>query len=216
MSHQSTQGPKGVVSGAVFLALALGVAGGVVMGERIKAKRDSQPVDDAPGRTARNGTRFGEYAVVGRSVSINRPRHELFAFWRDFGNLSKFMENIENVRASGENRSIWTIKAPMGQEVEIETEIVQERENELIAWRSVTGSQIETEGRIRFRDGSPGRGTVVEAIVAYKPPAGELGRLVAKLSGREPNIQGRRELKRFKALMETGEIPTSKNRRTAA
>jgi uncharacterized membrane protein len=106
---------------------------------------------------------------------------------------------------------VWTIAAPAWQSVDVETEIVEERENELIAWRSVEGSQIETQGRIGFKDAPNGRGTLVEAVIAYKPPGGELGRMIAKLFGREPNIQGRRELKRFKMLMETGEIATAAN-----
>ena len=216
MNRYQTFQRQGAGSGAIVVALALCVAGGVLMYERWNAKRLRRPVDDAPGRTARHTPRFGDYAVAGRSVSINRPREELYAFWRDFGNLATFMENIEAVQPSGDNRFAWTIKAPAGQTVHLETTIVQERENELLAWRSVEGSGIETEGRIRFRDAPTGHGTVVEAVIAYKPPAGELGRLVAKLFGREPQIQSRRDLKRFKALMETGEIPTAENRKRPA
>lgn len=168
----------------------------------------SHPPDSAPGRTSRQN-RFGDYVVTGKTVTINRPRAELFAFWRDFNNLPRFMENIVSVEPTGRDRMIWTIKAPLGQQVEVETEIVSEHENELISWRSVLGSHIDTEGRVAFRDAPGGRGTEVEAIVAYDPPGGELGRWIAKIFQREPAIQGRRELKRFKMLMETGEIATA-------
>jgi len=168
--------------------------------------------DDAPGRTARNGD-FGEYSVVGKTVTITKPsRGELFAFWRDFTNLPAFMENLERVERLSGDRWRWTIKAPGGGSVDVETEIAQERADELIAWRSVEGSDIDTEGRVRFRDAPGGRGTEVELIVAYMPPLGTAGRIVAKLFQREPRIQARRDLRRFRMLMETGEIATSDNR----
>ncbi|AJE47296.1 SRPBCC family protein [Celeribacter indicus] len=196
------------------LALALGVAvGGVLFGvTRRMATTAPGMRDSAPGRTSRR-SRYGDYAVIGRTVTINRPRSELYAFWRDFGNLPRFMENIEAVEVEGE-LSTWTIRAPAG-EIRVKTRIVSDRKDEEIAWRSVEGSEIDTEGKVMFRDAPGGRGTEVEAVVAYVPPAGELGRLVAKLFRREPELQGRRELKRFKMLMETGEVATAANRRAA-
>jgi uncharacterized membrane protein len=98
---------------------------------------------------------------------------------------------------------------------QVETRIVEERAGELIAWRSTEASDIDTEGRVTFRDAPAGRGAEIEAIVAYRPPAGELGRWIAKLFQAEPSLQGRRELKRFKMLMETGEIATNRNRKAA-
>jgi uncharacterized membrane protein len=111
--------------------------------------------------------------------------------------------------------SVWTIAAPGGTEVELRTEVVEEREGELIAWRTLPGSDVEARGEVRFRDAPAGRGSVVEATVAYAAPGGEIGRLIAKLFQREPAIQGRRELRRLKMLMETGEIATSANRKDA-
>ena len=96
--------------------------------------------------------------------------------------------------------------------VDLETEIAEEREGELIAWRSTEASDIDADGRVTFTEGPAGRGTIVSAEVAYRPPGGEVGRWIAKLFQREPSVQGRRELKRFKMLMETGEIATSSNR----
>jgi uncharacterized membrane protein len=168
--------------------------------------------DDAPKRAARDD-KDGELAIVGRSVLINRPRQELFAFWRDFTNLPQFMEAIESIQMTGEKRSAWKVRAPAGQTVTLETELTDVVEGESIGWRSVEGSQIETTGKVTFIDAPAGRGTVVSADIAYKPPGGDLGRLVAKLFAAEPNIQARHELKRFKMLMETGEITTSANRR---
>ena len=167
--------------------------------------------DDAPGYTQRRS--FGKYDVTGRSVLIGKPRQELYAYWRDFNNLSNFMENLERVEDRGNGRSLWVIRAPAGQTVDVEVEIAREEEGELIAWRSVEGSEIDTEGRVAFRDAPGDRGTFVQLIIAYNPPAGEIGRAVAKLFGREPAVQARHDLKRFKMLMETGEIATSARRR---
>lgn len=188
---------------AVLAAMA-GLAYAVIANQ----PRKSHPADSAPGRTARDRT-FGRYVVSGKTVTINRPRSELYAFWRDFSNLAAFMENVVSVTPTEQNRALWTIKGPMGSTVELESEIVEEREGELIAWRSVEGSQIEAEGKVTFRDAPGDRGTLVTAIVAYHPPGGALGNWVAKAFQREPEVQGRRELKRFKMLMETGEIADS-------
>ena len=205
--------PEGVSPLIPLAAFGAGLVIAGAMGAKAYDRwRERLPADSAPGRTRRGVGRFGEYAVVGRTVTIGRPRAELYSYWRDFRNLSRFMENIEKVEVDGD-RTIWAVAAPAGRSVTLVTEIVEERENELIAWRSLPESDIDTEGRVTFRDAPTGRGTCVEAIVAYKPPGGQLGRLVAKLFQREPNIQGRRELKRFKMLMETGELATAANRR---
>ena len=168
--------------------------------------------DDAPLRTRRDD-KSGDLAFVGRSVTINRPRAELFAYWRDFQNLPTFMENVEKIEFTGSDRAVWTIKAPVGTKVEIETEITEVVEDSSISWRSTEGSQIKTEGRVSFTDAPGDRGTIVSADIGYSPPAGDLGRAVAKLFMAEPNIQARPELKRFKMLMETGEITTPINHR---
>jgi len=209
----STREKAGLATAAAGLGLALGAAAIGAFVQTRKAKEAQG--DDAPGFTARRG--FGQYEVVGRTVTIRRPRAELFAFWRDFQNLAGFMENLEKVQPTGANgRSVWTIKAPAGQTVDVETEIAREVDNELIAWRSVEGSDIDTEGRVTFEDAPGERGTRVGLIIAYDPPAGAAGKAVAKLLQREPAIQARRDLKRFKMLMETGEIATNAMRRSEA
>lgn len=171
------------------------------------------PEDDAPLRARRNDHQ-DDMAVVGKSILIDRPRAELFAFWRDFSNLPQFMVALESVTPSGKDRTRWRIKAPLGQTVELETEITDLRENEAIGWRSVEGSDIRTEGHVTFTDAPGNRGTVLTASIGYTPPAGDLGRAIAKLFAAEPNVQARHELKRFKMLMETGEISTSANHNT--
>jgi uncharacterized membrane protein len=207
----STSHDRTGLATAAGVGLALGAAAVGAFIQTRKAKEAQG--DDAPGFTARRG--FGKYDVIGRTVTIRRPRAELYAFWRDFQNLASFMENLERVQPTGGNaRSVWTIKAPAGQTVDVETEVVREVENELIAWRSVEGSDIDTEGRVTFEDAPGERGTRVGLIIAYDPPGGALGKTAAKLFQREPAIQARRDLKRFKMLMETGEIATNAMRRS--
>jgi uncharacterized membrane protein len=157
-----------------------------------------------------------EAALVGRTVTINRPRAEVYAFWRDFRNLAAFMDNVESVQVGDDRRSHWVIKAPAGRTVEWDSEIIEDVENEAIAWRSLDGADVKNTGRVTFSDGPPGRGTEVTATIVYDPPAGDLGKLIAKLFGREPKVQARRDLRRFKQLMETGEISTSKAETGAA
>ncbi len=189
--------------------LTLAGIGAIALQSRTLAHR---PADSAPGRTAKR-QRFGKFAVTGRTVTISRPRQEIYEFWRDFQNLT-FMENVSTVTEIAPGVMRWTIKAPGDTTVDVDTRIVSDRPGQEIAWRSVDGSDIETEGKVMFRDAPGGRGTEVEAIIAYKPPFGEAGRLIAKLFGREPTVQGRRELKRLKMLLETGEIATSHNRKS--
>ncbi len=147
--------------------------------------------------------------LVGRTVTINRPRSELYAFWRDFANLGRVLENIESVTARDERRSHWVVKAPGGQVVEWDAEVIEDEPDRRIAWRSVEGADVRNAGVIEFREAAPGRGVMVNATMAYEPPAGELGKAIAKLFQKEPKMQTRRDLRRFKQLMETGEISTS-------
>ena len=145
-----------------------------------------------------------------RAVMINRPRQDLYDYWRDFRNLPSFMENVKAVDVLGDARSSWTVPGPAGAEIELVSEITEDRPGEYIAWRSTEDSDIDHEGWIEFRDNAFGRGTEVRVLISYDPPAGAVGKLVAKVMQREPRVQARRELRRFKQLMETGEISTSK------
>ncbi|WP_102108286.1 SRPBCC family protein [Oceaniglobus roseus] len=196
-----------------LLALSAGavLAAGALLWRSADRGLPGRP-DSAPGRTSRR-SRYGDYAVSGRTVTVNRPRQELYAFWRDFTNLPQFMHNVTAVESDGE-QSVWTLRGPFGRNLSVRTRIVSDRPGEEIAWRSTAESEIETEGKVSFRDAPGDRGTEVEALVAYVPPAGRAGQLVAKMFQREPRIQGRREMKRFKMLMETGEVATSANRKS--
>ncbi|MES2495815.1 MAG: SRPBCC family protein [Pseudomonadota bacterium] len=180
--------------------------------------------DDAPMTTSKRSDADSEVAqtlvdpkgssAIGRTVTINRPRSELFAYWRDFANLPTFMDNVVSVEILDASRSHWVVKAPAGRTVEWDAVITEEKEGETIAWASTEGADVPNSGRIDFRDAQGGRGTIVTATILYDPPAGVVGKVIAKLFQREPAIQARRDLRRFKQLMETGEIAT--NARTRA
>lgn len=146
---------------------------------------------------------------VEQVTTINKPIEEVYRFWRNFQNFPRFMRHIESVDLLGASRSRWRAKAPAGMTVQWEAEMVQDRENEWIAWQSVAGSQIENRGSVRFQPAPGARGTEVRVQLEYLPPAGALGRRIAWLFGEEPDQQVKDDLHRFKQLMETGEIPLS-------
>jgi uncharacterized membrane protein len=147
--------------------------------------------------------------LVGRTITVDCPRQEVYEFWRDFQNLPLFMENIEHVTIIDEQRSHWVVCAPGGRTVEWDSILVQDIPGEVISWRSAEGADISNSGRIEFRDAPGNRGTQVTATIVYDPPAGTIGKIIAKLFQKEPKIQARHDLRRFKQLLETGEISTS-------
>ena len=164
------------------------------------AKSDnSAPASDKPGA---NGIQVREV------VTINKSPEELYSFWRDFGNLPKFMNHLESVTASDDTHSHWVAKAPLGRTVAWDAEIINEIPNRLIAWQSLPGADVSSAGSVRFEPALGGRGTEVRVNLDYNPPAGVFGATVAKLFGEEPQIQIAEDLRRFKNLMETGETPT--------
>lgn len=155
--------------------------------------------------------REGEHEAASvRAVMINRPREELYDFWRDFTLFPRFMANVKSVELMESGRSRWVICGPGDSDIELTSEITEDRPGEYIAWKSSEGSEIDHEGWVEFRDNAFGRGTEVRLFISYDPPMGTIGKVVAKVMQREPRIQARRDLRRFKQLMETGEIPTSK------
>lgn len=157
--------------------------------------------------------RHDEGVKVERSFTVNRPAQELYRFWRELENLPRFMKHLESVRVLDGGRSLWVARGPAGTKYQWEAEIHNERPGELLAWRSVEGADVPNAGSVQFRTAPGGRGTEVRVVLEYEPPAGELGRLAAKLFGQDPDAQVREDLRRFKQVVEAGEIPTSDLRR---
>jgi uncharacterized membrane protein len=143
---------------------------------------------------------------VVRAISINRPRSEVYDFWRNFENLPQFMEHLEAVRVTEERRSHWKAKAPAGSSVEWDAEIIDDRPGELIAWRSLPDSEVPNTGSVRFRDAPGNRGTEVVVELRYQPPGGKISAAIAKLFGEEPGQQVASDLRRLKQVLEIGEV----------
>jgi uncharacterized membrane protein len=179
---------------------------------------ESDPRDDAPLSTSKRHDAVTDAtqdladgkgsSIVARAVTINRPVGELFAYFRDFANLPTFMENVERIEVLDQRRSHWVVKGPAGKSYEWTSAITDEVPDRLIAWSSEDGADVPNSGRVEFRDAGA-RGTVVTATILYDPPGGVIGKLIAKMFQREPAIQARRDLRRFKQLMETDEIATA-------
>jgi uncharacterized membrane protein len=145
------------------------------------------------------------------SMTVERTPWDLYQFWRNFENLPRFMEHLESVTVIDDKRSHWVAKAPAiaGGKVEWDAEVINDEPNALIAWRSLENANVDNAGSVRFVPGPEGRGTEVRVVIDYIPPGGRFGKWVAKLFGEEPSQQIREDLRRFKRLMETGEIPTT-------
>lgn len=192
MMHRVGQAAM-ILSGVTLVALAARKATGHRLLPESVAQRASEALAAAPVETA---------------LTIGRPRAELYAFWRRFENLPQFMRHLDEVTDLGDGRSHWIGKSPLGFSVEWDAEIVEERQDQLISWRSLPGSQIHNAGTVFFEDDANGRGTIVRVTMelASANPVGQaVGKVFAPLTERQVT----EDLRRFKQLMETGEIPTT-------
>jgi uncharacterized membrane protein len=165
------------------------------------------------GLTNQQSARAGGGRIAGinvrRSITIGRPREDVYAFWHDFENLPRFMKHLESVTVTGNGRSHWKAKAPAGSSVEWDAEVTADQPNELIAWHSLGNSDVNNAGMVRFSQAPGGRGTEVHVELRYDPPGGALGALFAKMFGEEPGGQIADDLRRFKQVMEIGETMRS-------
>jgi uncharacterized membrane protein len=192
------------------LTAATAVVAGATVVDFMTAQQLSRQGNGSETRTnglpgARERPSTGGVHVV-QTLTIKRPRHEVYGFWHNFENLPRFMVHLESVQTLDNNRSRWKAKAPAGTTVEWEAETIEDRPNELIAWRSLPDSTVPNSGSVSFRDAPANRGTEVRVELEYQPPGGMIGALFAKLFGEEPQQQVKGDLRRFKQVMETGEI----------
>jgi uncharacterized membrane protein len=147
---------------------------------------------------------------VNRSIMVNRPVDEVYRFFRDFKNFSRFMTHVNDVREADETYSRWFVKGPAGMELEWDAEIISDEPNKLISWRSINSPEVESAGSVRFERAPGDRGTFVRVSLNYMPPAGALGAAIAKLFGEEPEAQIKEDLRRLKQILEAGEVATTK------
>ena len=179
------------------------------MGVDTSEGQDSGSADSQTHEPAKApGVRHEKGIKVVCSVTIGKSAAELYGFWRQFENLPRFMYHLERVDNLDSQRSHWVAKAPFGKTVEWNATIINEKDGELIAWQSEEGADVDSTGSVTFKAAPGGRGTEVHVSLSYQPPAGQLGASIAKLFGEEPGQQIADDLRRFKMLMETGEIAT--------
>lgn len=155
------------------------------------------------------GVRAKHGCKVEHSLVVHRPADELFRFWRKLDNLPRVMRHVVSIESVDDQHSHWVAQGPLGATVEWDAEIINEREPDLIAWRSLPGSQVDTAGSIHFKPLSHGRGTLVTISLKYDPPGGKLTAALAELVGAGSEIRIKEDLRRFKNLAEAGEIPTT-------
>ncbi len=189
--------------------LGLALAGGALGLAAYGVYRQVRGQGEQEGHTPDVSVAHGEGEKSIHVVTVNKPADALYRYWRDFANLPRFMQHLAAVQDLGEGRSHWRAKAPLGQTVEWDATIINEIEDALIAWQSVEGAQISNAGSVRFRPAPGDRGTEVRVTLSYAPPAGKMGVAIAKILGEEPGRQVADDLRRFKQLMEAGELPTN-------
>ncbi len=175
-------------------AAAIGAVAAVTVVDGLCAQRHT---------SASSSTRFTA------AVAINRSREECYNYWHDFEKLPSFIEHLKSVRSTGGARSHWVTKGPLGEELAWDAEITEDVPNEVIAWRSLEGGDLSNWGRVRFESAPAGRGTVVRVLVNYEPPLQSGGPVWAAILGADPGERVRRDLMRFKQLLEAGEIATT-------
>lgn len=187
-------------------AVALAVVAGVTALDVLAAVRltGSQGTHSVPSVSGRSDI------YLERSIAISKSPDECYRFWRSFENLPRFMHSLESVRELDEGRSRWVAKGPMAMRLEWTSEITADRAGEEIAWRTLDDAGAANAGSVRFEAAPAGRGTIVRVSLHYSPLGGALGAGLVKLLGHDPQSRIREDLRRFKQVMETGEIPTTR------
>ena len=191
--------------------LALAALGAVLVDRGVRGHcpmYDALNLDTAHDEPARPEEYFHRSIHVQQAVTIDKSPQELYRFWRDFTNLPRIMDHVESVTVEDGKRSHWRAKAPAGYTVEWHAEIINDEPNRVIAWRSLESESVANAGSVRFIPAPDNRGTEVRVTLDYIPPAGRMGAIVASLFGQEPSQQVRSDLRRFKSVMESGEVPT--------
>ena len=153
------------------------------------------------------GTMTGNLGVkIDKAVTVNAPPERVYAFWRNFENLPKIMTNLDRVKVIDDKRSKWVVKAPVGMKVEWEAEIINEKPNELIGWRSIDNALVNHAGSVNFERTPEGTGTVLRVSLQYDPPGGQFGHAVASLFNEDAGTQIEHDLQEFKRAFEAGQL----------
>ena len=156
----------------------------------------------------------GHGTRIEHAITVLKPAVEVYRYWRDFENLPRFMAHLVDVDTTTDGQSHWVAEGPLGLKVEWDAKLVSDIPNRLIAWRSLPGADVDTAGSVRFEELQHGRGTEVRVELKYDPPAGKVGTAIANLFGMSPARQIREDMRRFKQILEAGEIPTTQGQST--
>jgi uncharacterized membrane protein len=163
-------------------------------------------VDTASGRSGKLAEPVHGGTLVKSTLTVDRPAAELHDFWSDVNNLNSFMNHVESITRLDDTHSRWVIKGPFGITLQWDSEILTSNPPEVISWRSIPGGDLNSAGSVQFRPAPGNQGTEVTLEVNYEPPAGAIGKAIAKVMGQDPERVVADHLRRFKQLMETGEI----------
>jgi uncharacterized membrane protein len=141
---------------------------------------------------------------VHESIEVQVPLEDVFRYWSNFENFSKFMQNVEEVRMTGQDTSHWTVKGPLGKSVEFDAKTTEMDPSRGIGWNATEG-EVMTSGEARFEEVSPGR-TCVDVTMNYSdPPGGAVGEAVANVFS-NPERNPKEDLENFTKIVERGEL----------
>jgi uncharacterized membrane protein len=169
----------------------------------------------ADGRRLQEAGAPGDAMQVERSITIGKSADELYRVWREPGNLSRIMGHFAEVTTVSENRTHWLVRGPLGQSREWDVRVVEDLPGELLRWESIEGAELPSEGTVRFRPAPSDWGTEVTLRLCFQVPGGTIGAAVVKLLPVAPSLLVSKALRRFKSLVETGEIPTTEHQPAA-
>lgn len=160
---------------------------------------------------------WGRARALSKSITVNRPRDEVYRYWRDFNNMPTFMDFVERVEARDDHHAHWVARVPMTDKtLEWDTYVTEDIPGERLAWLSEVDAPVRNLGWVSFRDAPNGSGTEIQAVIAHEVPGGQLGYALARGVSKISGFKAEQDLRRFKQLMETGEISTGQMNRDPA
>ena len=144
------------------------------------------------------------WGEVDQSIMIARPARELYDIWRDLGSLPDILSHVKLVREDSPTQSHWIVEGPLGTDIGWDSVITQDIPGKRISWRSVEDADVDNEGSVEFLETPGNIYTEMRVRMAYRPPAGALGKAIATLFGKNPNGEVEDDLQKFKESVEAG------------
>jgi uncharacterized membrane protein len=143
------------------------------------------------------------------TTTVTKPPEEVYDFWSRLDRLPLFMAHVDDVQMTGPGMSHWRVSAPFGREVEWDAETTEEVPGSRLSWRSREGADVPNSGEVRFVRAPDGASTEVHVTLTYDAAGGALGKALAKYFGEDPSQQLDDDLRRFKQVLETGQVVRS-------